>query len=86
MNWTFVYLMFILKIPIVGLLWLVWWAIHQEPEEVPVTDDDGGAKLGPHHPRPRLPRSPRRGPHGTLAPAPPLRTRAVVARARQPHR
>ncbi|HEX2016796.1 MAG TPA: hypothetical protein VGN69_08885 [Solirubrobacteraceae bacterium] len=86
MSWTFIYLMFILKIPIVGLLWLVWWAIHQEPEEASVGDEDGGSKLRPRHPRPRLPRSPRRGPHGDPAPQPPVRTRSVVARARPLHR
>ncbi len=76
-------MMFILKIPIVGLLWIVWWAVHETDEEVPVTsDDDGGLRRGPHPHRPR-PHAPRRGPHGDPAPAAPPRTRPVVARSRE---
>jgi hypothetical protein len=90
---TFIFLMVVLKIPICGLLYIVWWAIHAEPEPLIATDEDGGTKRPrnprprhPQHPRPALPRNPRRGPHGSSAiPAPP-RTRAVVARARSAHR
>ncbi|MCD6725828.1 MAG: hypothetical protein LT070_01135, partial [Solirubrobacteraceae bacterium] len=39
-GWTFVYLMLVLKIPIVALLWLVWWAVHQTPDEE--AGGDGG--------------------------------------------
>ena len=85
MTWTFLWLILLLKIPIGGLLWLVWWAIHKTDEE-PVTEhgEDGGSKVSPHpHARPPRPRRPRRGPH-TGAPAPaPQRTRSVVARARR---
>lgn len=83
MSWTFLYLMLFLKLPIAGLLWLVWWAIHQETEEPAGSEDDGGTKLRPHHPRRPFPRTPRRGPHGSPAPASPRRTRAVVVRARR---
>jgi hypothetical protein len=85
---TFIFLMIGLKLPIAGLLYIVWWAIHQEPEPVVVTtDEDGGSKQPhdprPRHPRPALPRSPRRGPHGAPpVPAPP-RVRTVVAQARR---
>ena len=84
MSWTFLYLMLFLKLPIAGLLWLVWWAIHQDTE-TPISsgEDDGGSRLRPHHPRPPLPRTPRRGPHGTPPPASPPRTRTVIARARR---
>jgi hypothetical protein len=85
-TWTFIYLMVFLKLPILALLWLVWWAIHQDPEEARSNDEDGGSKLRPHrhpHPRPRMPRSPRRGPHGTPAPPSPPRVRSVVARGRR---
>lgn len=84
MDWAFVYLMLVLKLPIVGLLWIVWWAVHQTPEtETPGTgSDDGGAKHPPH-PRQPFPRRPRRGPHGDPpVPAPP-RTRTVLARGRR---
>lgn len=86
--WTFLWLMLFLKLPIVGLLGLVWWAVRQKPPEtVPVTRDDGGIKPRPRHPhRPgpsRVPRVPRRGPHGGLAAPPPARVRTVAVRARR---
>jgi hypothetical protein len=84
MTWGFVWLMVILKIPLFGLLFLVWWAIRQQPEEAPAGEDDGGAKLRPRpHPHPRRPRHPRRDPHGALPPPAPPRVRSVVARARE---
>ncbi len=81
MGWTFLYLMVFLKLPIVGLFCIVRWAIKQTPETEPTKEGEGGSRK-PRHPRPALPRPPRRGPHGERAiPAPP-RTRTVVARAR----
>ena len=87
---TFLFLMVALKLPIFGLLYIVWWAIRSTPEPEPVTDDDGGTKKPlsprPRHPHPRapLPRNPRRGPHGAPALPPPPRSRPVVAaRARR---
>ena len=89
MSATFIFMMFVLKLPIFALFCIVWWAIHAEPEPEPVAGEDGGTKkpLAPRprhpHPRPALPRSPRRGPHGAPAlPAPP-RVRTVVARGRR---
>jgi hypothetical protein len=83
-DWAFVYLMLVLKIPIIALLWIVWWAVRATPEgdEQP-SDGDGGLPRSPRHPRRPLPRHPRRGPHGDPAPVPPTRTRTVVARARR---
>jgi len=76
------YLMLVLKIPIALLLYIVWWAVHQVPDdETEEQHGDGGARRA-LHPRGPLPRSPRRGPHGGSAPAPPARTRSVVARSR----
>jgi hypothetical protein len=84
MGWTFVYLMLFLKLPILALLGIVWWAIRQAPDpyEQP-SGDDGGINRLPHprRPFPRRP-SPRRGPHGTPAPAAPPRVRSTIARAR----
>jgi hypothetical protein len=76
--------MFLLKIPIGGLLWIVWWAIHQTDSEVTGPDGGGGSKVHPHRPRfPRSPRTgPRRGDHATAAPCAPRRVRSTVARAR----
>jgi hypothetical protein len=84
LGWTFFYLMVFLKLPIVALLYLVWWAIHQTPEPPGEDggDDDGGSGR-PRHPRPPLHPLPRRGPrHGSRPPASPPRVRAVAARAR----
>jgi hypothetical protein len=84
MGWTFLYLMVFLKLPILALLYLVWWAIHQTPEQDDGggSDDDGGARR-PRHPRPPLRPLPRRGPHhGEPCPASPARMRPVVARGR----
>ncbi len=91
MTWGFLWLMLALKIPIGGLLYIVWWAVHQTDDAQDVPDSgDGGAKRpvnprGPRplHPRGPLPRTPRRGSHGGPAPASPPRVRSVVARARQ---
>ena len=46
MGWTFVYLMLILKIPIVALLTIVWWAIRSTPEESEPVRDEGGVLPG----------------------------------------
>jgi hypothetical protein len=61
--WPIFFLAVILKIPIAGLLYLVWWAIHQTPEteEAPPASEDNDSL---HRRRgPRRPRDPRRGPH-----------------------
>jgi hypothetical protein len=88
-TWTFVWLMVGLKIPIAALIYIVWWAVKDPPEPVPAPDDrgDGNDRTAtphnhPRHPRKPLPRHPRRGPHGGLAPAPPPRMRATRARTR----
>ncbi|HEX2360211.1 MAG TPA: hypothetical protein VHH72_10390 [Solirubrobacterales bacterium] len=64
-----IFLAVVLKIPVLGMLWLIWWAIRAEPE----LEDagEGGTEHGfmrwrrvPRGPRPR-----RGGPHGGAAPA-----------------
>jgi hypothetical protein len=84
-GWGFIWLMFILKIPIIALLLIVWWAVRSEPEEKSEdrgSGGDGGIKH-PRHPRKPFPRRPRRGPHGDPALPSPPRTRSVVARAKR---
>ena len=85
--------MVVLKLPIAGLLYIVWWAVHQTPETAAGGggDGDGGSRLRePHrpvpHPRPPLPRLPRRGSHGAATPPPPARIRGLAARTRRVQR
>src|SRR5215469_7709 len=80
--WPIFFLLVVLKIPVLGSLWLVWWAAKQNDEPAEAIDEDGGSGKR-RDPRPRLPRGPRRGPHGggAAVPAPPCppggRTRVV---------
>ena len=91
MTWTFIWLMLLLKIPIGGMLYIVWWAIKKADQE-PVAGDgegSGGSKViprqhrHPRRPRPHTPLHPRRGPHAGAAPPSPPRTRSVIALARK---
>ncbi len=68
--------MLVLKIPIAGLLWIVWWAVHQTPDEEPQVDGgDGGS--APPAPSSRRRCRARRGAAPTAsAPARPARRRA----------
>ena len=77
MTWAFIWMMFVLKIPIAGLLWIVWHAINSVPEQADAAPgpSDGGGGI---HPRPHRPRPPRRGEHGEDLPQPPARVRAVA--------
>jgi hypothetical protein len=82
-DWGFIWLMFILKVPIVALLLIVWWAVRSRPEETQPSDGDDGGTKRPRHPRRPFPRRPRRGPHGDPAVPSPPRTRSVLARAKR---
>lgn len=67
------FLLVVLKIPVFGSLWLVWWASREpEPEGEAADDSDNG--FG--RPRPMRPRP--RGPHPTPI-APSLRRRREEA-------
>jgi len=64
--WEIVFLMLILKIPVVYLCWVIWWAIKAEPHPEPPEavreqpgEDDGGGGPGRRRRPTRLPR-----PHG----------------------
>ena len=84
MTWTYVWLILLLKVPAVGFIWLVWRALRQrnELQPLPASDEGGGSKLRfEPHPRPRVPRRPRRGPHGAAPLPAPSRVRRVSARA-----
>jgi len=79
-TWVFIFMMFVLKIPILALFGIVWWAIKQKPETAAEGSDDGGSlkPLSPH-PRGPLPRAPRRGPHGDPAAPAPARMRVTTS-------
>lgn len=84
MTGTSIWPMLILKIPILVMIGIVWWVIHKSADEpLPAGDEgDGGSKLrADPHPRPLLPRKPRRGPHGAAPTPAPSRVRTVHARA-----
>jgi hypothetical protein len=79
--WGFLWIMLALKIPLAMLLYIVWWAIHQEPD--PIESDDGEGGQG-RDPRSHPPRPPRRGPHGDPALPPPDRVRTKHIRPHVP--
>jgi len=81
-TWGFLWIMLALKLPLAALIYIVWWAIKQEPDQPSSSDDDGGIKRQRPHPPKPFPRRPRRGPHGDPAPQPPARVRTVRAKAR----
>jgi hypothetical protein len=88
-TWTFIWLVVVLKIPVLALFLLVRWAIGQTPETAPEQDGGIGPRsrpLHPHHPRARLPRSPRRGPHGDPSRTSPPRIRTIASGRRMPQR
>jgi hypothetical protein len=71
--WPIIFLGIVLKIPVAFGLWLVWWAIKEEPRLDDVSDaDEHGFRRWRREPT--RPRGPRRGPHGggvALPPCPP---------------
>jgi hypothetical protein len=56
------FLLVVLKIPVFGALWLIWWASRPPELETAGEDSDGGFKRWKAEPV--RPRGPRRGPHG----------------------
>ena len=70
MTWGFLWLMLALKIPLAALIYIVWWAIKQEPERGPSsrrwTTAASSASRRAIRRKP-FPRHPRRGPHGDPA-------------------
>jgi hypothetical protein len=78
MVWEFVFMMLVLKIPIVYLCLVVYWAVKAEPKPPEPSRAGVVEPLEPRSPwRPRLHRTgPRRGPERTPARA----RRATVSR------
>jgi hypothetical protein len=82
MEWTMFFMFVALKVPLLALCWLVWWAIHQTDDPIDDSSGEGGSRRRPHRPGP-LPRAPRRGPHGDPEPPSPPRVRTAAARGRR---
>jgi hypothetical protein len=83
--WEFVFMMVILKIPIVYLCLVVYWAVRAEPKppEPALLPAEPTGQDGPEPRaawRRRSPRRPRRGPHGSPARRYARTRRAPVAR------
>ena len=76
----------LIKLPIAALM--LWIPFHYDesmraPDVSDSSEEDGGSRAlpgGPLDPHPRgpLPRTPRRGPHGSPSPSPPARVRTKV--------
>lgn len=82
MVWEFVFMMLILKIPIVYLCLVVYWAVKSEPRPpepalLPAVPPEPEPR--PPWRRPVRPRRPRPGPHGS-----PVRSFARTSRAALP--
>jgi hypothetical protein len=60
MGWTLFFMIVILKIPLAAALYLIWWAVKEEPAPDP---GPAGEERDYRKPPPR-PRAPRRGPAG----------------------
>lgn len=67
------FLLIVLKIPVIGAIWLVWWAGRPAPE--PQGNEETGGGFRRWRPQPRRPSGPRRGPHSggarAVPPCPP---------------
>jgi len=60
--WPIFFLLVVLKVPVLAMIYLVWWASQPVPE-VEAEGDEGG-EGGRRRRRPRFPNGPRRGPYG----------------------
>jgi hypothetical protein len=59
LGWTLFFMLVILKIPLFAALYLIWYAVKEEP----APEEEGtGEERGPRRRLPPLPRWPRRGP------------------------
>ena len=70
--WPVLFLLIAMKIPAIGMIWLLYWAATNEQENGVVDEGEDGGGGSKRRPRPLLPRGPRRGPHdgGSLKPSP----------------
>lgn len=72
------FLLVVLKIPVLGALWLIWWASKPPEVEADAADDsDGFGRWRPLRPRPR---GPQHGPGQAVCAERRLRSRLSVRR------
>lgn len=72
------FLLVVLKIPVLGALWLVWWA-SKAPEAESSRDDSSGG-FNRRRPFPTRPRGPRHGPSQAGCAERRLRSREIARR------
>jgi hypothetical protein len=69
-GWSLVFMLVVLKIPMIGALFIIWYAIKEEP--APDEEEADGGRRGPRHNGPQRPRPPRRPAGGVgCRPSPP---------------
>lgn len=74
------FLLVVLKIPVLGALWLIWWA-SKAPQPEGEAGGGSGDGFGRWRPAPRRPRGPRHGPgQAVCAEGRRLRSRRIVRR------
>ena len=70
--WPVLFMLILLKIPAVGMIWLLYWAATNEQENGVLDEGEEGGGGSKRRSRPLLPRGSRRGSHGggSLTPSP----------------
>jgi hypothetical protein len=76
--WPIFFLLVVLKIPVLGALWLVWWASKAPQEDG--TADDSGDGFDRRRPLPVRPRGPQHGPAQAGCAERRLRSRPIARR------
>ena len=84
--WPIIFLGLVLKIPVFFGLWLVWWAVRQEPELDDAPEPGDGARLPPLAPRAQAARAAPAAARTAAPPAPlpTARPRAASGSAARP--
>ena len=72
------FLLVVLKIPVLGALWLIWWA--SKPPEVEAAGEEGGEGFNRWRPMPIRPRGPQHGPPQAACAERRLRSRPIARR------
>ncbi len=76
--WPIFFLLVVLKIPVFGALWLVWWASKSPTADD--TADDSGDDFDRWRPQPVRPRGPQHGPSQAGCAERRLRSRPIARR------